>query len=339
MKDETSVTIYQSQQVEVPAYQPETELIPTLEEAIDEWLEESFNKSRSIKTKTSYETTLQSFRNHLQGSGHDLDSEPRIVARAARQWVELRSGLSNRADKPISKNTYYQRLAILSSFYHYAVREEVIESNPIEKIKRDKKGKKEPARPLAEEDVRTGLAKIDRSTPEGQRDYMLLQVALNTGHRASELAGIRLKHLTFHQAGCSIEWERGKGDKDLDASTLPPKTAQTFKTYLTTIYGDTWQSLPGETPVWPSFSKRNAQEPIGIRTISNVCKAYLGSSKVHTTRRTAAKRLMDNNYTLAQIGKFLGHSNLKTTSDYVEELAGYDISPQAKTLEEAFSLD
>jgi integrase len=231
-----------------------------------------------------------------------------------------------------------QRLAIISSFYRFAVREDVVARNPIETIKRDRKGKKEAARPMQEQEVKIGLEKIDRSTPVGMRDYALLLVALNTAHRAFELAGIRLKHLHFIGETCAIEWERNKGDKQMDDSLLPAKITHPLVIYLEAIYGTSFQNMSGDTPVWISFSKRNNEQAIGTRTISNVCKAYLGTSKVHATRHTWAKWMMDQNIPLSKIGKGLGHSNLKTTSDYTEELAGYS-NPLAEELASAFSLE
>lgn len=340
MDDEVAITIHEDQSVILPVPYHEISVVLSIEEAIIAWLDESFRLSRSEKTKQAYEKTLTDFRAYLQRNQLDLGSDYKAVAWLARQWVDTRSQspFNRRKDRPISKNTYLQRLAIISSFYRFAVREDVLARNPIETIKRDRKGKKEPVRPLQEQEVKAGLAKIDRSTLEGMRDYALLLIALNTAHRAFELAGIRLGHLHFTGETCSITWERVKGDKQMDDSILLAKITQPLTSYLEAIYGEAFQNLPDDTPVWVSFSKQNKRQAIGTRTISNICKKYLGTSKVHTTRHTWAKWMMDQHTPLSQIGKGLGHSNLKTTSDYVEELAGYN-NPLAEELASAFSLE
>ncbi len=41
---------------------------------------------------------------------------------------------------------------------------------------------------------------------------------------------------------------------------------------------------------------------------------------------------------LAEIGRGLGHKNLKTTSDYMEEQLGYE-NPYATALEDAYGIE
>ncbi len=69
------------------------------------------------------------------------------------------------------------------------------ECNRSEVIDQKKLGKKDAAHHLASSTIKSVLAKIDRSTPEDLRDYVLLSTALTTGRRASEIAGLRYKHL------------------------------------------------------------------------------------------------------------------------------------------------
>jgi integrase/recombinase XerD len=182
-------------------------------------------------------------------------------------------------------------------------------------------GKKEAARQIEANTVKTGLQRIDRSTPEGLRDYALLSVALATGRRVSELAGLRYKHLHKQGDTCVVEWERCKGNKQM-IDCLPAKTTKALYEYLHAVYGTKMASLSGDTPIWISFSRRNYGQAIGIGTIANICEAHLGTSKVHATRHTWAVTMHHKGASLQQIGKGLGHSNLKTTSDYMEEQLG-----------------
>jgi integrase len=109
--------------------------------------------------------------------------------------------------------------------------------------------------------------------------------------------------------------------------------------YLThpDVYGQSLMSASGNSPVWLSASKRNEREAIGPRTISNMCKEFLGSSKVHTTRHTAAVRMHHAGAKLSEIGRFLGHKNLKTTSDYMDEQLTYE-NKYASDLESEFGI-
>lgn len=333
MNDETALTVYtgealpSAERIETP-YQ---DVVMSLEQAIGEWIHENAALSGSKKTEKAYRDTIEQFRARLQEKGLELDSFPAAVATIATEWAA-----ESKRGKQVSWATFNQRLAILSSFYKYAIRFEVLEANPIERIKRRKPGTKDAARHLPAGRVKIGLASIDRSTPEGLRDYALLSIALATGRRVSELAGLRYKHLQKTGATCIVYWERCKGNKQMQ-DELPEKTTRALYTYLHAVYGVNLLSLPGDAPVWVSFSKRNPGQAIGIRTIAYLCETYLGTSKVHATRHTWAVTMSKKGATLQQIGKGLGHSNLKTTSDYMEEQLGYE-NPYASSLEEEFGI-
>jgi len=305
----------------------------SLEQCISAWLDEKTGLSESDKTHAAYQETLTQFRDLLTARGLDLDAATSLVFPLAQGWAG-----SSTVGRMVAPSTYNQRLAILSSFYEYAIRADVLERNPITKVKRRKLGEKDRARALKPAQVKEGLHKIDRDTPEGLRDYALLSVALTTGHRASELAGLRLKHVHLQGETCVVTWARCKGNEAME-STLEKATTTALYAYLThpQVYGTGLLSAPGESPVWLSVSKRNEREAIGPRTISNMCKEFLGSSKVHTTRHTAAVRMHHAGAKLAEIGRFLGHKNLKTTSDYMDEQLGYE-NKYASDLESEFGI-
>ena len=195
---------------------------------------------------------------------------------------------------------------------------------------------KNAARPIAGTHIKSGLQDIDRSTPEGLRDYALLSVALATGRRVSEIAGLRYKHLHRDGDTCIIEFERCKGNKHF-INRLEAKTTTALYAYLEIVYPGQLLTLAGDSPIWVSFSPRNRGEAIGTRTLANICDEYLGTSKFHATRHTWAVTMNEKGAKLTDISKGLGHSNVKITSDYLDELTGYE-NAHAAQLEEEFGI-
>jgi len=304
----------------------------TLEQAIAAWLDEKHGRSESAKTRHAYDATLQLFQMTLQGVGLDLDSDPALIAPLAQGWA----GQSVRPGHTVTPSTYNQRLAIISSFYEYAIRHGVIPYNPVERVKRRVVRSKNAAHPIAGSRVKSGLQQIDRSTTEGLRDYALLSVALATGRRISEIAGLRYKHLRREGNTCLVEFERCKGNKHF-TNRLEAKTTTALYAYLETIYPGQLFTLQGDAPIWISFSPRNRGAAIGTRMLSNICKTYLGTSKFHATRHTWAVTMNKRGARLTDISKGLGHSNFKITSDYLDELTGYE-NVYATQLEEEFGI-
>lgn len=316
---------------EIIVVEPQREVM-NLDTCLAAWLDEAKGRSKSVKTETAYQTTLTEFRAMLHIYGRDLDTDAAILAPMAQGWAAM-----SKTGREVTPNTFNQRLAILSSFYRYAMRHEVLTSNPIERVKRRVVTKEHKAHAVKPARIKKGLGEIDRSTPEGKRDYALIAVALETGHRVSELAAMRYGHLQKNGETTTVYFPRCKGNKAMSA-TLPPKTTRALYDYLHSVYGARLGTLEGDAPVWVSFSPQNRGQAIGVRTLERICERVLGTSKMHATRHSWAKTMMDNGATIQEIGRGLGHSNLKTTSEYLEELSEYE-NPHASKLEDAFGID
>lgn len=122
----------------------------------------------------------------------------------------------------VAPTTYNRRLAIISSFYTYAHRHDLLRgrTNPISRVERRPAQAYAAARPLSYAAVQRGLAQATSDQPADLRDRALLLVGLHTGHRLSELWRMRLEHLTITPDTIAIEWPYCKGGKVMH-STLP----------------------------------------------------------------------------------------------------------------------
>lgn len=312
-------------------YLPQQKETMSLDQCITAWLDAKKGRSGSEKTYIAYRDTLTEFRAVLRNVGRDLDADASIVAPLAQGWANI----SKREGETVTAATYNQRLAVLSSFYRYAMKHEVLADNPITRVDRHV-GPKNAAHPIDPSGVKSGLTQIDRSTVEGKRDYAILSIALATGRRVSELANLRYGHIQKQGETALIIWERCKGGKKM-TDVLQAKTTDALYEYLSAVYGKDLYQAPKESPVWVSFSDRNKGQAISARTLQRVCEKYLGTSKMHATRHTWAVTMHKKGATLAEIGRGLGHSNLKTTSDYLEEHLG-NVNKYAATLEAEFGI-
>lgn len=305
----------------------------TLDQCIHAWLDAKKGRSGSAKTYTAYNNGLTEFRAMLQNTNRDLDADASIIAPLAQGWA----GICKREGETISAATYNQRLAILSSFYRYAIKHEVLPNvNPIERVERHVVSNKGKAHAIAPSGVKSGLKKIDRSTLEGKRDYAILSIALATGRRISEIANLRYGHIQKQGETALVIFERCKGDK-LMTDVLEAKTTNALYEYLYALFGKDLYQAAKESPVWVSFSDRNKGEAISPRTLQRICERHLGTSKMHATRHTCAVTMHEKGATLAEIGRQLGHSNLKTTSDYLQAHLN-DTNKYASILEAEFGI-
>ena len=160
------------------------------------------------------------------------------------------------------------------------------------------------------------LAAPDRSTWAGQRDHVILLVALQTGLRVSELAGLRCGDVALG-TGAYIRC-LGKGRKER-STPLRRDTAKVLQTWLKARRGDRDQ------PLFPSTRgdkmSRDALEHLVRKhslTASRSCPSLVGKRvSPHTLRHSTAMELLQNGVDQSVIALWLGHESLETTQIYL----------------------
>lgn len=301
----------------------------SLESTIAEWLAQKKNRTGSHKTEKAYADTMSDFRQRLARGNLDLLDNPLDVARVAAIWASVRNEHSKSPGQEVSPSTYNQRLAILSSFYsflneHYQLDPHV--PNPLETVKKRPVQAYAAAQPLESERVTEGLERIDRSTREGLRDYALIAVALYTGRRASELVSLRWEHLLLsgkREKRITLTFAHCKGNKVMQ-DKLDVETSAVLLEYIYAHYGKHILQLPGDTPLWVSYSNRNQGQAISAKTLSNICIEVFDTGKVHTLRHTFADGMMESGAPITELADRLGHTDIKITQTYTKRLRGAD---------------
>jgi site-specific recombinase XerD len=308
-----------------------------LEVVILGWLDAKRGRSGSQRTSRTYADTLAAFRGALGREGLDLDGPPTPVALLAQAWAG-----KNEDDTTPAPTTYNQRLACVSSFYRYAHKQGILEHNPIERVERRRVQAYAGSKAMTSNHVKQALSSIDRNTPAGARDYALLMVYLQTGRRLSEVAALEIGDLE-EQSGAGgrmrVTFRRCKGGKVL-YDTLTPQISTALRAYLHIIYGPGLMSVRADAPVWVSLADRNGTRGgrLSKVSISRICKARLGTSRVHALRHTMAQVMEMKGAPVSLIQQRLAHSSLATTGIYLAALR-QDDNPYADEIAEAFGAD
>ena len=311
---------------------------PSLEGVIRLWLFEKQQYSGSQNTARSYARSLQSFRRSLAQQGLDLTSDPHSVALVAQLWASLRHDTHD-PSSPIKGATYNQRLACLSSFYHFLLSrcDQPVTLNPITLLKKRSKADRSIAPVLTAEAIRIKLSAIDRQTPSGQRDYALLSVAVFTARRVAELAALRCGDLQIQGTNITLHFRHTKGGKQ-QSDTLSTQVGGAVRTWLMTVYGTSWDHQPNDAPVWVSCSRnRSAGQAISSQAIADLCAKHFGVSTVHTTRHSWAHQMDVLGAPVTLIQRRLGHTNVATTQRYLRSLP-QPINQYGDQLEAAFGI-
>lgn len=175
------------------------------------------------------------------------------------------------------------------------------------------------------------LARVDRSTVEGKRDFALLNLLVRTGLRTVEIIRADVGDIR-QEGGEALLWIQGKGHDEKDEfvlltdETLPP-----LRDYLTAR-----GPVPGgdAAPLFASMSDRNAGGRLSTRTIRGTVKKNLRGIGLDNHRLTAHS-LRHTTITLANKAGGLGaaqtigrHADPKTTGVYAHILDRVTNAPE-----------
>lgn len=332
---------------------------PTAPGAIDftiaAWLHAKEQRSGSRKTVAAYEAAIWAYRDLVRNQGLDLDAaDPRrlhlrlpeesdgerldqVAAREtqlalAAQAFATRPAQTRYGPRPVAASTSNLRLAALSSFYVYALSQGLLRgANPIARVERRRVQAYAGATAIARETIPDLLGAIDMTTPAGKRDTALLLIALHTGRRLSELAGLRRGEVVARKGHVELIWRRVKGGLvRRDELPLRGKAALAGQILLDWLAWLTADQQPEdaavapyrpEQPVWISLARNSTYgQPLSIRSIATICEQRLGTSKVHALRHTFARALEDAGAKVSDIQARLGHASLDTTGRYLAAL-------------------
>lgn len=208
--------------------------------------------------------------------------------------------------------TVMVRLAALDGFYDLARRIRLIDRNPADDVKRPRNSDPRP-HGLSTEEIHR-LIRATPPTPAGARDRAAILTAVLTGLRRSELLGLTKGSLE-HRAGRVYYRARTKGGHERYRE-LPAPAFHAIRQALEEL-GTPYDDLMPEDRLFPieaSSFYRNLQR--------YAAKADLEDVTPHVLRHSAAKLRRQTGASLEDVGTFLGHRSLHTTSRYLAALEG-----------------
>ena len=152
---------------------------------------------------------------------------------------------------------------------------------------------------LSHEEIEAGLARIDRSTPAGRRDYALILFLYASGCRISEALAARREDLV--EGWLRIRYAKGAKERMVP---LAPAALEALEEYL--AHSDLSSSY-----LWLNYRG----EPLSRVSAYKIVRKYLGVSP-HVLRHSFASALILGGADLRVVQELLGHSSLVTTQIY-----------------------
>ncbi len=218
-----------------------------------------------------------------------------------------------------SPRTRNQRLAAIRSFFKYVAFQEPAHSALIQRVLAipPKRCDHKLVTFLTEPEIEALLQAPDRTTWIGRRDHLLMLLAIQTGLRVSEIAGLCTDQVVLG-SGAHTRCQ-GKGRRER-ITPLGPKLASMIRAWFRE------RDVDASAHIFPSCRggqiSRDAIERLVTKhaaTAESTCPS-LRDKRVtpHVLRHTTAVRMLRATHDLATVALVLGHQCIDTTLIYVD---------------------
>ncbi len=247
-------------------------------------------EGRSPATITSYGRELREVEKHI--------AQP--LAGASTQ--ELRAWL--RSNDRWAAGTVCRKIAVLRSFFKWALEEELVSVDPAVRVKTPKKSKPLPKWLNIEQ-----LQRIFAAASEDKRTLAIISLLYETGCRVGEIYPLCIGDFDFKDRQLKV---LGKGSKER-VVIFGEATIATLGAY--------WATRGELSKDAPAFTTRDGSR-LSIRLIQSSLSLLGKKVGIHLTphklRHSFASHLVQQGVPILEVSELLGHSDISTTTIYAK---------------------
>lgn len=261
---------------------------------------------RSDNTIQNYRLDLEKFRQFLKEK--HIKTIEEVDEEAVQQFMTYLN------EQQFAPSTTSRILSTLRQFYRFLLKEEVVQTNPMEAFHSPKKAKRLP-KYLSNEEVEAIIEAPDTRTLWGIRDRAILELMYATGLRVSELTHLTLGELHLEMGFIQTV---GKGDKEriLPIGEVAIQWLERYLDEVRPIFD--LKSAPNTAVVFLTergnrFTRQGIWKNLNKYVSLSGVK---GRVSPHMLRHSFATHLLENGADLRMVQELLGHADISTTQIY-----------------------
>lgn len=260
--------------------------------------------------RNSSDYTIKSYSEDLHSLADFLADDEDVPEPAQITPLDLRGYVAALHEAGYAKSSISRRLASLRSFFRFAQREGIVDSNPAKPLKNPRPERKLPHF-LTTKEIGRLLQAPPKDDSMALRDRAIFEVLYSAGLRVSELVGINDSDLDLEDGYVRVA---GKGKRE----RLAPLGSFAIKAIRRWKRQREVQGHPKDKPLFVNkFGKR-----ITTRSIGRMIEKYIKLTGLdkrtspHTLRHSFATHLLDAGADIRSVQELLGHKSLVTTQIY-----------------------
>ncbi len=267
-----------------------------------------YEKAYSSHTFISYQTDMKQFAAFVEQQKGGFNP-PDITANDIRSWV-----LSMMDGNGVGARSVNRKLTTLRTFFKYMLKQGVVATDPMAKVKPPKMEKRLPVF-LREEQMEELFSETNNLFPddfEGKRDRLMIELFYNLGVRESELINMKDCDFDFDRNTVRVTGKRNK------QRYIP--FGNTLKNDILAFVSDRNSEIGKSEEGWLLVRKNGEQ--LNPSLVWRIVKKYISSISTlskrspHVLRHTFATAMLNNGADIDAVKELLGHANLAATEVY-----------------------
>jgi len=261
----------------------------------------------SDATIVHYRAFLSRFERHL--SSIEVRDLRRLRPKMLHDFIEQASGSFSRSSLAGLCDT-------LRVFLRYLHREQLTKKDLSQAVERPRIYQfADLPRAIDWEDTLRLLRQVDRRSVVGRRDYAILLLLVTYGLRACEVAALTLDDIKWRSRILRVPLRKGGHSAQY---RLCDSAGEALSAYIE-------NDRPATDSRRVFFSSHAPYRPLERYSVSFRTKHWLKKAGIevprpgaHTLRHTVAQHLLDNNFSLQEIGDYIGHRSPLSTQVYAK---------------------
>lgn len=262
-------------------------------------------RNASDLTIKSYREDLIDMADFITDQGHK-SRRPRDVSP-----TDLRGYVTALHEAGYARSSISRKLASLRSFFRFAQRQQMVDSNPAKPL-RNPRGTRKLPHFLTDQEILALLGAPNKQNEMGRRDLAILEVTYSAGLRVSELVGMNDRDIDFNDGTLKI---RGKGRKER-IGQLGSHACKALRDYF-----QMRRPAPNGTSEPATFRNKFGGR-LTSRSVARMLEKYIKQcgldtrTSPHTLRHSFATHLLNGGADIRSVQELLGHKSLVTTQIY-----------------------